>query len=53
MNWIIRTAQNKGNAEKLSDVLAKEIIDAAKNQVCLYDIIQYIILYNVLACYEY
>ncbi|KOX69010.1 28S ribosomal protein S7, mitochondrial [Melipona quadrifasciata] len=32
MNWIIRTAQNKGNAEKLSDVLAKEIIDAAKNQ---------------------
>ena len=39
MNWIISTAQNKGNAEKLSDVLAKEIIDAANNQVCLYNLI--------------
>ncbi|KAG6800839.1 28S ribosomal protein S7, mitochondrial isoform X1 [Apis mellifera caucasica] len=32
MNWLIKTAQEKGNTEKISDMLAKEIIDAAKNQ---------------------
>lgn len=36
MNWLIKTAQEKGNTEKISDMLAKEIIDAAKNQVYLY-----------------
>lgn len=35
MNWLIRSAQEKGNAEKLADVLAKEIIDAANNKVYL------------------
>ncbi|XP_050470999.1 28S ribosomal protein S7, mitochondrial [Bombus huntii] len=32
MNWLIRSAQDKGNAEKLPDVLAREIIDAANNK---------------------
>ncbi|XP_043594654.1 28S ribosomal protein S7, mitochondrial [Bombus pyrosoma] len=32
MNWLIRSAQDKGNAEKLPDILAKEIIDAANNK---------------------
>ncbi|XP_006620756.2 28S ribosomal protein S7, mitochondrial [Apis dorsata] len=32
INWLIQTAQEKGNKDKFSNVLAKEIIDAAKNQ---------------------
>lgn len=32
MNWLIKCAQDKGNAEKFPDVLAKEIIDAANNK---------------------
>lgn len=32
MNWLLKTAQEKGNAEKLYDILAKELIDAAKNE---------------------
>lgn len=36
INWLIKTAQEKGNIEKFSNVLAREIIDAAKNQVYLY-----------------
>ncbi|CAL7933873.1 unnamed protein product [Xylocopa violacea] len=32
MNWLIRAAQDKGNAEKLSDVLAKDILRTAKNE---------------------
>lgn len=39
MNWIIKTAQKRGNTEKLSNVLAKDIINAANNQVCLYNLI--------------
>lgn len=36
INWLIQTAQEKGNKDKFSNVLAKEIIDAAKNQVYLH-----------------
>ena len=32
INWLIRSAQEKGNTEKLPDVLAREIIDAANNK---------------------
>lgn len=32
MNWLIRTAQDKGNTDKMCDVLAKEIMDAAQNK---------------------
>lgn len=35
MNWLIKSAQDKGNAEKFADVLAKEMIDAANNKVYL------------------
>lgn len=34
MNWLIRSAQDKGNTEKFPDVLAREIIDA-NNKVYL------------------
>lgn len=47
MNWLIKTAQEKGNSEKFSNVLAKEIIDAAKNQVYLYAF-NLLCMYNIM-----
>ncbi|XP_076247042.1 mitochondrial ribosomal protein S7 [Calliopsis andreniformis] len=32
MNWLIRTANEKGNNDQFADVLAKELIDAAYNR---------------------
>ncbi|OAD55601.1 28S ribosomal protein S7, mitochondrial, partial [Eufriesea mexicana] len=32
MNWLIKAAQDKGNAEKFGDVMAQELINAAQNK---------------------
>lgn len=32
MNWLIQVAHQKGNAEKFSDVLAREILNAARHE---------------------
>ncbi|CAK9798966.1 28S ribosomal protein S7, mitochondrial [Anthophora plagiata] len=32
MNWLIETSQEKGNSEKFSDVLATELLNAAKSE---------------------
>lgn len=33
MNWLIQTAQAKGSTDKFADMLAKELIAAANNEV--------------------